>query len=84
MPHHEEQQTRRDFVKYTFFKVDPKWRTPLEFNKNAYASQTEYRPSPDRMKAEFASVRTSFPTESAYPATVWWERVGTPTLCCGW
>ena len=52
MPHHEEQQSRRDFVKYTFFKVDPKWRTPLEFNKGGYASRTEYRPSPDRMKAE--------------------------------
>ena len=26
MPHHEEQQSRRDFVKYTFFKADPKWR----------------------------------------------------------
>ena len=26
MPHHEEQQPSRDFVKYTLFKVDPKWR----------------------------------------------------------
>ena len=26
MPHHEEQQTRRDFVKYSLFKVDPQWR----------------------------------------------------------
>ena len=26
MPHHEEQQTRRDFVKYSLFKVDPHWR----------------------------------------------------------
>ncbi len=26
MPHHEEQQSQRDFVKYTFFNVDPRWR----------------------------------------------------------
>ena len=26
MPHHEEQQARRDFVKYSLYKVDPRWR----------------------------------------------------------
>ena len=47
MPHHEEQQTRRDFVKYSLFKVDPKWRgTPLDQRRAG--------------KQEFASVLDEF------------------------
>ena len=51
MPHHEEQQTRRDFVKYTFFKIDPRWRSQATQNAGT---------DPDGMKAEFASVLDEF------------------------
>ncbi len=47
MPHHEEQQTRRDFVKYSLYKVDPKWRGKAENERHAG-------------KQEFASVLDEF------------------------
>ncbi len=59
MPHHEEQQSRRDFVKYTFFKVDPKWRAPARYDFVG-PEISENRPSPAKMKAEFASVLDEF------------------------
>ena len=58
-----EQQARRDFVKYTFFKADPKWRAPLGLLGGKYSEYTKYResrPAPDQMKAEFAAVLGEF------------------------
>ena len=55
MPHHEEQQTRRDFVKYTFFKVDPKWRTHAR--GFLYVDPEQER---RQFKREFASVIGEF------------------------
>ena len=58
-----EQQARRDFVKYTFFKVDPKWRAPLRLLGGRYSEYTAYRegrPAADKMKGEFAAVLGEF------------------------
>ena len=55
MPHHEEQQTRRDFVKYTFFKVNPKWRTHARGIQYANLEQERRQ-----WKREFASVIDEF------------------------
>ena len=61
MPHHEEQQTRRDFVKYTFFKVDPKWRqTTVAGGVDYYNQRITHQPDTAKMKAEFASVLDEF------------------------
>ena len=53
------QQARRDFVKYTFFKVGPKWRAPLRLEGPA-SVYWENRLQPDKMKAEFAAVLGEF------------------------
>ena len=58
MPHHEEQETRRDFVKYTFFKVDPKWKAPHVTGGDWGAG--EYHLDTNKMKREFASVIDKF------------------------
>ena len=61
MPHHERQEQRRDFVKYTFLKVDPKWRMIMPVGGLDYFNQmVTHEPDTKKLKSEFAAVLDEF------------------------